>query len=73
MTKKLKTLQESSMIMIGVSAIAIVISLVENFDGLSYSKIMLLLVSVLLFCFAVQTYFTLRKQKIGEECNEHDG
>ena len=73
MTKKLKTLQESSMIMIGVSAIAIVISLVENFDELSYSKIMLLLVSVLLFCFAVQTYFTLRKQLIGEQCNEHDG
>lgn len=73
MTKKLKTLQESSTIMGGVSAIAIGISFFELADGLSYSKIMLTLVSVLLLCFAVQTNCSLRKQEIGEQCNEHDG
>lgn len=65
--KELKTLQESSTIMGGVGAIAIVISFFELADGLSYAKIMLTLLSVLLLCFAVQTNFSLRKQEIGEE------
>ena len=63
--KELKTLQESSKIMGGVGAIAIVISFFELADGLSYAKIMLTLVSFLLLCFSVQTYFSYTRNTQG--------
>ena len=69
MKTKLKNLYEVSFVMICLSFVVLIISIFELVDGLSYSKIMLMLTSLIFMCFASQARLSINKSDLTEECN----